>query len=472
MPALPCGESREEAKRMNRVAGRAGFVVLLVLVLLAGVAFFLFEYICSAGDWVMFPGSPHIYDNGKLNCAVVTDRDGTLLLDMSAERRYSSDPALRKAFVHWVGDRYGSIDMPTYDFYAEQIVGFDHLNGLYRYADSVGIVETTFSAQVQKAALEAMGDYKGTVAAYNYKTGELLCAVTTGTYDPDDVPALSGDDAARYEGMYLNRFTQSTYTPGSIFKIVTLAAALDTIPDIEQRKFTCTGSCKVGADVVNCDDIHWDQTLKMAFRNSCNCAFAEIALELGAETLDRYARQLGVLDAVCFDGITTSEGNFEVKDTSDVNMVWAAIGQHYDLVNPCAFLTGVGAIAAGGKGAIPYFISSISLGEEQTYTAKTKMGERTLPATTAEKIQEYMAFNVADKYGSDNFPGMTVCAKTGTAEVGGGKKPNAMLAGFVQNEAYPIAFIVCVEDGGYGKTVCIPIAAQVLAACKDVLEKP
>ena len=60
-------------------------------------------------------------------------------------------------------------------------------------------------------------------------------------------------------------------------------------------------------------------------------------------------------------------------------------------------------------------------------------------------------------------------AKTGTGEVGGEKKPNAMLAGFAENDDLPLAFIVCVEDAGYGKTVCIPIAAKVLAAAQQAL---
>ena len=93
-----------------------------------------------------------------------------------------------------------------------------------------------------------------------------------------------------------------------------------------------------------------------------------------------------------------------------------------------------------------------------------------MSAATAEKLQELMAFNVEDKYGSENFPGLHVCAKTGTAEVGGGKKPNAMLSGFVMVEEYPLAVIVAVEDGGYGSTVCIPIAAKVLDACKNALD--
>ena len=62
-------------------------------------------------------------------------------------------------------------------------------------------------------------------------------------------------------------------------------------------------------------------------------------------------------------------------------------------------------------------------------------------------------------------------AKTGTGEVGGERKPNAMLAGFITDEQYPLAFVVCIEDAGYGKTVCIPIASKVLNACREVMDE-
>ena len=455
---------------MNRIAGRAGVVLLLVFLLVAGFSFFLCEYVIEAGDWAIFPGSPHIYDAGNLDRGVVTDRNGTLLLDMRSGKTYSSDEKLRMATVHWLGDRNGSVSAPVLPNYAQQLVGYDLINGMYSYGGSDGVITTTLSSKVQIAALEAMGDYKGTVAVYNYRTGEILCAVTTPTYDPDHIPDVGADTEGKYEGVYLNRFTQSTYIPGSIFKIVTLAAALETIPDIESRTFVCTGSCTIGSDVVNCDDIHWDQSLKMAFRNSCNCAFAELALELGADTLDRYVKQFGITDPVTFDGLTTASGNVEILDTASVNVAWSAIGQYNDQINPCAFLTYVGALANGGKGAVPYLVKEVTVGERITYAAKTQEGNRLMSATAAKILQEYMQFNVQDKYGNENFPGLTVCAKTGTAEVGGEKKPNAMLAGFVADKEHPLAFIVCVEDAGYGKTVCIPIASAVLAACKAELD--
>ena len=454
---------------MNRVAARATAVFLLILVLLGGLTFFGVEYVTNADDWVVFPGSAHVYTGGNIGCGVVTDREGNLLLDLSNGRRYASSEALRKAVVHWVGDRKGSVDAPALSKYATELAGFDLLSGVYAYGDEGGVARLTLSSKVQLAALEALGDKKGTVAVYNYQTGEILCAVSTPTFDPEHVPDVEADPD-RYEGMYLNRFTQSRYTPGSIFKIVTLAAALESVPDVLEQTFTCKGSCQIGVDTVTCDGKHGKQDLKKAFRNSCNCAFAELALQLGADTLTKYAQQFGVTESISFDGITTVQGNYDLSNAASVQVAWSGIGQYTDLVNPCAYMTFVGAIAAGGRGAEPYVVAGVDSGMGSGYSAKVTKGSRRMTEDTARILREFMGFNVTDKYGAENFPGLTVCAKTGTAEVGGGKKPNAVFTGFVEEAQYPFAFIVIVEDGGYGKSVCVPIMSRVLAACKEMAD--
>ena len=256
---------------MNRIATRAMALFLVVLLLVGGFVFFLIDYFSNGSDWVVFSGSPHVYNGGNIGCGVVVDRENTLLLDLNEGRAYSNSLPLRQSTVHWLGDRFGSISAPALSHYAAQMAGYDLLNGVYNYGQVGGVAELTLSAAMQTAALEAMGNYKGTVAVYNYKTGQLLCSVTTPTYDPDSVPDFSEGDA-RYEGLYVNRFTQSAYTPGSIFKIVTLAAALEANPKITEQKFTCTGSYKIGNEEITCEDPHWDQSLKAAFCNSCRRA--------------------------------------------------------------------------------------------------------------------------------------------------------------------------------------------------------
>ena len=453
---------------MNRVAGRAGAGLLLVLVLVGGLGFFVAEYIVNASQWVLFPGSPHVYYAGNIGSGVVVDRENILLLNMTGRREYSSDTAIRKSTLHWIGDRNGSISAPALPNYSQQIAGFDLLNGLYRYGETTSVSTLTLSARVQAVALEAMGNRKGTIAVYNDQTGELLCAVTTPTYDPNDIPDLSADTEGVYEGMYLNRFLQSAYTPGSIFKIVTLAAALEEMPQVQEESFSCTGTYPLSGGKVTCETAHGKQSLKQAFANSCNCAFAQLSEKMGGQTLASYVEKFGVVAPVSFDGITTARGNFSAASTAS-DVAWSAIGQYTDLVNPCAFLTFMGAVAGGGTGAVPHVVASISDSGSRTYTAKPQTHVPDLSVETALLLQEYLRFTVQNKYGDANFPGMTVCAKTGTGELDK-KASNAMFTGFVTDAQYPLAFIVCVEEGGYGRATCVPIASKVLAACKEVLD--
>lgn len=445
---------------MNRIAKRSAVALILCLALLLGFGFFVYEYGANAQNWVVFPGSPHVYNGGNIGCGTVTDRDGNVLLSLNGDRVYTQDSLLRRATVHYLGDRYGSVSAPSLSHYAKQIVSFDLLGGIYDYGSTGAIAQMTLSANLQKAALTALGEKSGTVAVYNYKTGELLCAVTSPTFDPDG--ALTEVDS-----MYLNRFTQGLYTPGSIFKIVTLAAALEDDPTIQNRLFTCTGALAFGPDKITCERPHGTQTLQAAFRNSCNCAFAQIAVSLGAEKMTAYAEKFGVAGSVSFDGITTAKGKYDVLDAENVNLAWSGVGQYTNQINPCAYLTFVGAIASGGQGVSPHLVQSVRDGYDVLYQAQAVKGERILSEETAEILKTYLRSNVADKYGDENFAGLTVCAKTGTAEVGTDKKPNAMLTGFALDEAMPVAFIICVEDGGYGSQICIPIAQSILECLVD-----
>ncbi len=455
---------------MNRIMGRAKMLLILVLVLAVTTSFFIGEYVINADRWVMSSGSPHVYNAGNLGCGVIADREGVLLMDLKDGRQYAENAILRSSVLHWLGDRQGNISAPALAHYAKEIAGFDPVSGVYAYGGTGGQVNLTLSAEVQIAALNAMGDYKGTIAVYNYKTGEILCAVTTPTYDPDNVPDISGDTTGAFSGVYMNRFVQSTYTPGSIFKIVTAAAALEHIPDIMEQTFTCNSVLEYGIDKVTCEQWHGTLTFREAFARSCNCAFARIADQLGGVVLERYARQFLVLDSVSFDGVKTVSGNIDAEDAADVLVAWSSIGQHKDLINPCAYLQFIGTIASDGISAVPHLVSEITAGGKSTYRVSDADGKRVMSSNTANTLQDMMRNTVQNYYGDESFGGLTVCAKSGTAEVGGDKKPNAMFTGFVVDENYPIAFIVAIENGGYGRQTCVPVLAPVLEACKAVLD--
>lgn len=462
---------------MKRIAIRSMAVWVLIFSLLGGMGFFLVEYTVNKDQWLGSQGGTQVNQSvqsmqsiqvNEIHTGKVMDRDGVLLLNIVGEKKtYVGSEDLCASLIHWLGDRQGNISAQVLANYAAKIAGYDEQTDLY--ADSGGRATLAISAQLQLAAQEAMGDNKGTIALMNYKTGEILCAVSTPNYNPDDPPNLAADTSGKYEAVYMNRFTQSKYVPGSIFKIVTTAAALEEIDDIWEQTFTCTGEVDYGTYDVTCEKVHGELDFDSALAQSCNCAFSQIVEQLGKEKLQKYVDKYNVIESVSFDGITTVAGKFDLADTSRLDVVWSGIGQHRDQVNPCRYLTFISAIANGGLEVQPYVMQKITCEDRKTYQATTQYGERIMSEAVATELQNMLRNNVIEKYGLDKFPDLKVCGKSGTAQSGGDKKSNAMFTGFVMDEEYPIAFFVAVEGGGYGSQTCIPILSQVLEACMDVL---
>lgn len=455
---------------MKKVSGRAIFPLILAIVLLAGTVLLCVRYFAKADEWVTFSGSPHVYTGVNLDGGVVNDRDGTLLLDSTDGRTYSADAVTRTATMHLLGDRYGYIQAPLLGSFADDMIGFDKINGLYGAEGTEANAALTLSAAAQTAAYQALGNYHGTVGVYNYKTGEILCAVTSPSYDPDNMPDVDADTSGAYDGVYVNRFFQAAYTPGSIFKIVTLAAAIETVPDWESLTFTCEGKSIIGGQEIICEGVHGTITLKQALAHSCNVAFGELAGKVGTKALMEYAEKLGLSESFECDGIPVKAGTVDLKDADAGDLAWAGIGQYTDQVNALTFMRAMGRIAGGGTGAEPYLMAKITRGEKTAYEAKTETSSRALKAETAAKLTEYLRNNVATMYGDWQFGGLNVCAKSGTAEHEG-ETADAMFAGFCVDENCPLAFVVFVENGGSGSAVAAPIAAKVLQVCAAAINR-
>ncbi|MBO4419752.1 MAG: penicillin-binding protein [Oscillospiraceae bacterium] len=455
---------------MKSIAKRTYFALILACILLFGVLTFAIRYFLYADRWVSFTGSPHVYTNGKLDTGEIVDRSGEVLYTSAADRTYSGNASLRKATLHLIGDKAGNIPPRILRAFASKLFGYDKLNGTAAMETSGGELRLTVSAQVQAVAMQAMNGRKGAVGVYNYRTGEILCAVSSPSFDPLDPPNLETDNAdGRYDGVYIYRFFHARYTPGSIFKLTTLAAALDAIPGLREETFTCTGERIINGEKVTCPKAHGQLTLRDALAQSCNCTFAEISLRTGKSVLTGQAEAERLTENIEIDGITTIRGNFDLSDATDNDLAWAGIGQYTDLVNPCQYMVYMGAIAGGGTAAEPCLVSSARSGGRETYAAEPRQTPRMLSESAAKTLREFMRYNVTKMYGGVDIPGVEVCAKSGTAEVGSDFN-TATFAGFIADSDYPLAFIVVVEEGGAGSSTCAPIAKTVLQACMNVLD--
>lgn len=435
-------------------------MLLLLAALLAGVCFFLGKYFINGAKWASFYANDSIYTNGVLTAGTIYDRNGVALsYAQNGVRCYPDDEETRLATLHAIGDTSGNIGTGALDRFAYLLTGYNLFTGTHTLGGKGNSLYLSIDSKLNKTAFDALAGRNGTVAVCNYETGEILCMVSTPSFDPN------GDGSDVAEGAYLNKFLSSTYTPGSIFKLVTLTAAIENIPDLENWTYTCEGSSEIGGDTITCTEAHGTENIEEALANSCNCAFAKLAEELGPELLDRYSQKLGVTASFSINGIATAKGNFEEAEAGTSNLAWSAIGQYTDLVCPAAYLRLMCAFANGGEAKSLTMISkvkdSLGISVPDGFSSVT---ENLLSSATADKIKDMMSYDVYYKYGEDNFPGLDLCAKSGTAEVGEGQEPTAWFVGFLTSEDAPLAFVVVVENGGYGSEAAGSVANTVLQA--------
>lgn len=451
---------------MKKIERRALLCLVLASFLFAGLTLFLLRFAVDGSRWASSPFNRHLYNSdGVLISGTVRDRNGDMLstVNQKGNRVYADDKARRKATLHVVGDPYGNISTGALSAFAKQLTGYSLLGGAFG-AEQGGDLYLTIDAGLNETAYRALNGRKGTVAVYNYRTGEILCLVSAPSYDPRNIPEDLVTNE-KYEGAYLNRFLSSTFTPGSVFKTVTLAAALEKIPDLETRTWTCEGSAQIGESTVTCTTAHGEQTIEQALANSCNVVFGQLAVELGGGTLEQYTKKAGLTDSYSVSGIPTAKGTFSFQgDISETDLAWTGVGQYHDSVNPCSLLVYMGAIANGGKTAVPCLIQKVDTPGLPTLPQFTRMTRRLISPNTAHTLAQMMANNVVTSYGTKRFPNMDLCAKSGTAEVGAEEKPHAWFAGFLRNEQTPYAFVVLVENGGSGADVAGDVASKVLKA--------
>lgn len=448
---------------MKKIERRAVVCVILALLLAAGLGVFVVKFCLDGGSWASSAFNRHLYDsNGVLAAGTILDRDGDVLSStQDGKRTYYDNAAVRKATLHAVGDLQGRIGTGALNAFAHKLTGYNLLSGAFGAKEGSDLY-LTIDARYNYEAYQALNGHAGTVAVYNYETGEVLCMVSAPSYDPLNIPA-DIETSDRYQGAYLNRFLSSTFTPGSVFKTVTLAAALQELPDLFERTWECSGSVNISGETIVCSGTHGSQHIGDAFANSCNVAFALLAQELGGETLQSYTEEAGLTDSYSLNGLPTAKGTFRWTDISDGELGWAGVGQGQDLVNPCALMVYMGAIAGGGKAAEPYLIEKTvsPLGIPSLPHLPAKTG-RLISAEAAKTLADLMADNVEKTYGTSRFPNMDLCAKSGTAEVGNGQTPHAWFTGFLRDEDHPYAFVVLVENGGGGSSVAGTVAGKVL----------
>lgn len=443
---------------MKKALKRTLVVLAVTFLFTAGLLLYYVKLGFFGESWATYPTNRHLYQSGELvRAGAITDRNGVVLAStVDGKRHYNSDVKVRKATLHAVGDAKGNIATGVQAAFLKELCGYDPVNGIYTASNKGNDIQLTVDSALCTAALAQLGTQSGTVGIYNYKTGEVICMVSTPTYDPES------ETEPTAKGVYVNRLLSGIYTPGSIFKLVTALSALENLKDAQTVQFTCKRGVTLHNEWLSCMGNHGTVAIENALVGSCNAFFSQMALKVGREELTATAEKVGFNQALEVDGIACAQSSYEVADSNDIDFGWSGIGQYNDLVNPMQFLSFVGAIANDGVRVMPYTVSSIrspsGLKLKGPNTAKTRL----MSSENSKILTEMMQKTVSQNYGSSRFGNLQVCGKTGTAEVGKAAYPHSLFVGFCANEKYPYAFIVVVENAGSGSGAAVRIAANVL----------
>jgi len=363
-----------------------------------------------------------------------------------------------------------------------------------------GNVELTINAKAQKAAYDGLnalpGDVKGAVVALEPSTGKILAMVSTPTFDPNKV--ASHDFAANQKAYdkldadpaqpLLNRAVQTTLPPGSTFKILTAAAAIEydgynadsTVPGgaTYQLPLTHGPSGLIGNEGRSCGTAKGGVSFRQAMENSCNTSFAQLAVGVGAEGMSKIADGFG-FNQTYFDQLQGTNG----KSITAVSVFpdgmnkaetgQSGFGQFEVRATPLQMAMVAAGIANNGAVMNPYLVDEVQSSDSDVVaTTEPKKFSQAIKASTAKEVTKLMVSTVDDGTASPAaIPGVKVAGKTGTAQSGKANvSPYAWFVSFAPADNAKVAVAVMIESadiprsdiggGKYGG----PIAKAVMQA--------
>jgi peptidoglycan glycosyltransferase len=336
-------------------------------------------------------------------------------------------------------------------------------NDVTRAQNAGGRVVTTINEAAQQAAYSGLGDRRGAVAAIEPSTGKILALVSAPSYDPGELSGtgtevtrawrrLNGDESKPM----LNRAIRQTYPPGSTFKVVTAAAALESgvVTDVDAptkspNPYRLPGtSASLTNEVDGCEDA----SLRYAFEWSCNTVFAKLGVDVGLDDMTGTADNFGFNNRRLRIPFSVAPSNFDTR-LDKAQLALSSIGQFDTRATPLQMAMISAAVAGGGSVKSPYLVERrTSAGGGTVSTAGPRTLHQAMNPATALRLREMMTDVVTEGTGTNAaIPGATVGGKTGTAQhgIGNAGTPYAWFISWAQADDAmqpAVAVAVVVED--------------------------
>ena len=401
------------------------------------------------------------------------DRSGEILSESVEGKRVSRRPESAHVTGYY-SRRYGTSGTErAYDrFLSGRVMapGLDSL--IHRLAGGPrrgSHVTLTIDSRLQQVANRALGDRQGAVVLLDVTTGEVLLSLSKPTFDPnrldEDWTALTQNEA---RPLY-NRVSQGLYVPGSTFKAVTAAAALESgLMRADTLVSDPTGETVIDGFRITDAERPPRPTFDFAhaFAWSSNVVFAQVGLQLGEERLRQQAARFGIGSALPYELETSPTSLTRTAPMPRVLLASTAFGQGELLISPLQMAVVAATIARDGDVPRPYVVrSAVTPDGHELHRGRPASSGRAVSAETARTLRTFLALAVEEGFGGNAaLPTVRVGGKTGTAQSVPGLPDHSWFIGIAPVDRPRVAVAVIVEYGGWGSLEAAPVARQVLEA--------
>ena len=471
---------------MNRPIRRVAFVAMLMtFVLLLNVCV---SYLLRQDSLNANPQNRRVTD-----AAFAQDRGAILVGNTAVAETVASKDQFKFQRRYPQGDLYAPVTgFFSYNFgsseleqtYGAQLSGNDDSLFINRLIDLAtgakprgASVQTTLNAKAQKAAADALGSKKGAVVALNPNTGAILAMVNSPSFNPNLLATHQLNDArAAWTKLTTdqakpmsNRAVREIFPPGSTFKVIVSAAALEAGYELDSVLDTSSYRLPGTNTTINttCGN---SQTLKRALAVSCNSAFARLGVKLGADALREQAEKFGFGTKPLSDIASVASRFPDEIDTPQTGL--ASIGGYDVAATPLQMAMVAAAVRNDGVVMQPYLVESVRSADLQilSQTRPSQLSVAT-SAANAAKLRQLMVGVVEDGTGwRAKIAGVTVGGKTGTANSDNKRTPYAWFIAWADDP--DMAICVFVQDAEMeatdvaGGRVAAPIAKAVIEALR------
>ena len=443
--------------------------------------------VVQADEYKNMPGNNHtLARKAESERGTISTYDGVVLARsvQTANGTYEREYPAGNLGTHIVGyysQQYGTSGIEA--SYDEALTGdtnfaswtdvFNSLSGKNAPGNDVTL---TLNSTIQQACQDSLNGYSGAAIAIDPNTGAILGMASSPTYNASDYGSVLATGGS---GELVNRATQSLYAPGSTFKILTLAAAIENDIASETTVYSSPGEMEIGnGKVTSVDNVGYGSiTLSTATEVSSNTVFGQLGVEIGADLLVSSSEKFGFNDDVDFDLPLSTSLMPRANEMTEWETAWSAIGQpvgqHESPAGPqvtALQMALIGcSVANEGEIKTPYVVESISNADGATsYTASPSTYSRPISSSTANRVKTVLEGAVTNGTGyAAMVPGIAVAGKTGTAEVGR-ETDDSWFVGMAPAGDPSIVVVVVLEEGALENSNAAAKAQNVLKTALQV----